>query len=275
MRRLLWLVFFLTAAAVVQAADPATVKERKDETYYAGENADAMRHRLDLYLPDTKKPFPLVLFIHGGAWRSGTKDLYGPMGRQFAARGIGVAVANYRLSPAVKHPEHIKDVARAFAWVEKRAASLGADPERLYLCGHSAGAHLVTLLALDPRYLRAEKVPAGRIRGVVGISGPYNLGPRGFPEVFGDDAAARADAFPLNHVSDQPATKLPPFLLMVAERDYAGLPLSATGLEQALQRHGAKAQRHEIADTDHITIIVKTAQPDSAVSKSIVDFIRP
>jgi acetyl esterase/lipase len=254
--------------------EPA-VAVRKDLTYFAGPAGEEKRHQIDLYLPEEKKEFPMLLFIHGGAWRFGVKDIYGYLGRALAARGIGVAVANYRLSPGVQHPEHVRDVARAFAWVAKHARELGADEKRLYLAGHSAGGHLVALLALDPRYLKAEGLNTDRIRGVIGISGPYALGPRLFPEVFGADEEKRADAFPLNHVRDQPGKNLPPFLLLYAEKDYAGLPALAQALQAALVKQGAASVLKEIPDRDHITIIGRVGSPDDLTTKMIVDFVKP
>jgi acetyl esterase/lipase len=218
--------------------------------------------------------FPLLLFAHGGAWRFGSKDWHAYLGATLTSQGIGAAVINYRLSPAVKHPEHVRDVARAFAWVRKQAGELGADPGRLYVSGHSAGAHLVALLALDPRYLKAEGLAPSHIRGVVGISGPYALVGRLFSEVFGEDEAARQAAFPLNHVRDQPAAQIPPFLILYAERDYRGLPLSASTLGEALRRHGAKAEVVEIKDRDHLSIITGFAKAEDAAVKATVQFIQ-
>src|SRR5690349_1885337 len=91
--------------------------------------------------------------------------------------------------------------------------------------------HEVGLVALDPRYLREQGITPDAVRGVVGISGPYILGPRFFTEVFGDDPAKRADAFPLNHVGDHP----PPFLLLYADRDFAGLPAAAKLFDVSLR----------------------------------------
>src|SRR5262245_54947552 len=78
--------------------------------YHEGDGADPVRHKLDLYLPKGVKDFPVLFFVHGGAWRSGTKELYGPLGRVFSRNGIGTVVINYRLSPAVQHPAHVQDV---------------------------------------------------------------------------------------------------------------------------------------------------------------------
>lgn len=256
-------------------ARAAGVEVRRDLAYLEGEGADGVRHRLDAYLPEGKSGFPLLMYVHGGAWRSGKKELYDPIGRVFAGQGIGFVAINYRLSPAVKHPEHVRDVARAFAWLAKHARELGGDPERLYVCGHSAGAHLVALLALDPRYLQAEGLTASRIRGVIGISGPYSLPPRAFPETFGEDPEAHADAFPLRHVTDVPASGLPPFLLLAADADYPGLPLSGQTLRAALEKHGVKAAYHEITDRDHITIVSSIPKGEDPVVRHITGFIKP
>src|SRR5260370_28515359 len=95
------------------------VKAIKDVPYYDGPDADKVKHKLDLYIPKDKENFPVFFFVHGGAWVHGDKNflnLYSSLGSYFAKHGIGVVVTNYRLSPGVKHPEHIKDLARAFAW---------------------------------------------------------------------------------------------------------------------------------------------------------------
>ncbi len=256
-----------------QPSPTVKVAVRKDVAYFTGDGVDERRHKLDLYLPEGKKEFPLLLFVHGGAWRSGSKDLYPRLGETFATKGIGVAVANYRLSPAVQHPEHVRDVARSFSWVCRNAKDLGADPKRLYLSGHSAGAHLVALLVLDPRYLKAEGLTPADARGVIAISGPFTLVDRLFPEVFGEDERKRQEAFPLTYARDQPGEKLPRFLLLYAERDYPGLPLSSQALHAALQQLKAKSALHEIKDRDHISIIVRVPQPDDETARRILEFI--
>ena len=111
-------------------------------SYVAGPKAHFLRHRVDLYLPKQAGPFPVLMLVHGGAWTIGDNrcfGLYSTVGEFLASRGIGVVMPNYRLSPAVKHPEHIKDVARAFAWTRANIAKHGGDPERIFLAGHSAG----------------------------------------------------------------------------------------------------------------------------------------
>src|SRR5262249_45817316 len=86
---------------------------------YEGEDGSQDKNKLDLYIPRGKKDYPIIFFVHGGAWLHGNKNqfgMYGALAVAWARHGIGTVSINYRLSPGVQHPEHIKDVARAFAW---------------------------------------------------------------------------------------------------------------------------------------------------------------
>jgi acetyl esterase/lipase len=141
--------------------------------------------------------------------------------------------------------------------------------------GHSAGAHLVALLALDPRYLKAEGLSSAAIKGVIGVSGPYALGATGFENVFGMDDAKRKDAFPLTHVGDLEAKAIPPFLLQAGDADYPGLLPVSRLLEGALQGRGVKVRCEEIAQRDHISIITRMAQADDPAVKQIIEFVAP
>src|SRR5262249_5248660 len=145
-------------------------------SYYDGEDADKNKHKLDLYLPKGKKDFPIMFFVHGGAWVSGDRNyfgIYSSIGQAFARNGIGAVVISYRPSPKVQHPEHIKDVARAFAWTHKNIGKHGGNPDAILLCGHSAGGHLVALLATDEGYLRSEGLTLKAIKGAIPMSGVY------------------------------------------------------------------------------------------------------
>ncbi|MDW8141535.1 MAG: alpha/beta hydrolase, partial [Candidatus Bipolaricaulota bacterium] len=182
--------------------------------YYDGPEADAVKHRLDLFVPQDAKEAPVMLFVHGGGWTSGDKNLYGFLGRTFAQQGILTAVMNYRLSPQVQHPAHIEDVARAFAWVHRNIARYGGSAQKIFVMGHSAGGHLIALLALDEKYLRAHGLTLNAIKGAIPISGIYDVtieppAPFGlYRVVFGTDPQQRRDASPLTHVGPNK----PPFL---------------------------------------------------------------
>jgi acetyl esterase/lipase len=138
------------------------VISHKDILYFEVQgDPEPSRHRLDVYQPQGKSSCPVVFFLHGGAWIAGGKDDvfgiygYGAIGRCLAERGLVVVMANYRLSPRVRHPEHIKDAAQAFAWTCKNIARYGGDPHQIFVVGHSAGGHLAALLTTDESYLKA------------------------------------------------------------------------------------------------------------------------
>ena len=148
------------AAADEKPAKTYEVETFKDISYYDGADRDKVKHNLDLYLPKGLKDYPVLFFVHGGAWSMGDKSdfgAYAAFGAAYAKLGIGVVVTNYRLSPKVRHPEHVKDVARAFAWTANHIAKYGGDKDRLFVCGHSAGAHLVALLATDADLLEGPR----------------------------------------------------------------------------------------------------------------------
>src|SRR6516162_1460175 len=151
------------------------VREVKDLAYVEGPGADPDKQRLDLYLPRSATRFPVLMWIHGGAWSFGDRAWFGDVGRRFAQEGIGAAIISYRLSPRVRHPAHVEDCARAFAWLRTHVAEYGGDPERLFVSGQSAGGHLSALLACDPQYLRALQVPADAIKGAIPMSGVYSI----------------------------------------------------------------------------------------------------
>jgi acetyl esterase/lipase len=254
---------------------PATyeVEVHKDLAYYDGPDAHPVKHKLDLFVPKGKKGYPVLFFVHGGAWRSGDKSflgVYTALGKFFASRGVGTVVINYRLSPAVQHPEHVKDVARAFAWTQRRIADYGGDPRQVFVCGHSAGGHLVSLLATDETYLKAEGLSVKDVKGVVSISGVYDIPDKFLPRVFGPDGEGRRQASPLHHVR----AGLPPFLILCADNDYPGCgKVPSEAFARALRDKGTPATFQEIADATHLTIIARAAQPDDAVTKAILDFI--
>lgn len=137
------------------------------------------KHQLDIYHPIGEKNTPVLLFIHGGAWKTGDKNIYMELANTFAGYyGITTVAANYELSAEPWYavfPDHILDIANAFAWVYEHIDEYGGDPENIYLFGQSAGAHLVSLLATDSNYLTNHGLSLDKIKGVIAMSGAYEL----------------------------------------------------------------------------------------------------
>ena len=134
------------------------------------------KNLLDLYAPRRGGLWPMLVFVHGGGWDSGDRREYGFVGRALAARGFLVACADYRVFPEVVYPAFVEDLAAAASWLAAHAAQDGGDPQRLVLVGHSAGAYNAVAFALQPGRYGALAL-AGRIKAVVGLSGPYDFYP--------------------------------------------------------------------------------------------------
>jgi acetyl esterase/lipase len=260
---------------------------------YAGDGNP--RHELDLYLPRGRKDFPVLFFIHGGAWVAGNKDnflglfSYADVGKTFARLGIGTVMPNYRLSPQVQHPAHIEDVARAFAWTYRHIARYGGRADQIVVGGHSAGGHLACLLATEARYLRKEGLSTDVIKGVVSVSGVYQLDPvrvkvaapmladdkvdvevDPYRLVFGDDPQVRKAAAPRSHV--RPG--LPPFLLMYAiPYELPTLAEMAKDFAAALAASKCEVQLLPVRPRTHASIIFNATQASDPVVRAVVRFI--
>lgn len=243
-----------------------------DIAYRTGKGADPERHTLDVYVPKGVKDFPVLFFVHGGAWKSGNKGMYVPLGHTFAKLGFGTVVINYRLSPRAKHPDHIEDVAAAFAWTVANAGKYGGRADRIFVSGHSAGGHLVSLLATDEQYLKAVGRSAADIRGVVAVSGVYEIQPKVslFQTVFGKDEAVCRMASPLTHVKGG----LPPFLIAYAETEMPGLIPMAKDMHAALTKAACRTELCEIKSRNHISVIVGALSPSDPLTLAVRDFVR-
>jgi len=244
---------------------------KKDLTYFEGKAEDAAKHKLDLYLPKDAKSAPVFLFIHGGAWRFGDRGLYPPLGQRFAKEGIVTVIPSYRLAPKSPWPAQAEDAAAALAWTVRRIAEFGGDTNRLFVGGHSAGGHLSSLLTFNPRYLQTYQLSSGVIRGVIALSGIYNLDIGDVQTtVFGTDRQVRRDASPLFQISS-PA---PPFLVTYCEWDYPTLPAQAKLFHAALRRAGMNSDLFFTPRESHISEVIAMTRDDDPTGKAVVKFIQ-
>jgi acetyl esterase/lipase len=240
-----------------------------------GEDASKEKNKLDLFLPRDRKDFPVLFFVHGGAWRHGDKSylgFYSTLAMFWARQGIGVVVTNYRLTPAVQHPGHIHDVAKAFAWTHKNIARYGGRPDRLFACGHSAGGHLVALLATDPAYLKTEGIKPTAIKGVIPISGVYDVLPSDFrlyTTVFGKDPEVRRLASPLHCVT----SNAPPFLIIYADSDFPTCGEVSEKFCRALKAADCTAETLEVKERNHVTVLLRATSLDDPVTQAVRKFI--
>lgn len=271
----LFTIFGLTAAS---AADPSA--QRRDVPYVDGAHA---KQTLDVYLPepreDAEDGVPCVIYVHGGAWAMGDKSRTLRKEGFYTAQGVAFISVNYRLSPEVQHPAHAEDVAAAIAWVFERAPSLGIDPERIALMGHSAGAHLVSLVATEGSLLAAHDLKPSMLAGVVSLDTASHQihassdRPRlqtMITNAFGTDPAVWKQASPLYHASE--GGSFPPFMLVYAAERADALRTNRA-MHEALIKAGGVSQLVRAKHKDHAAVNRDVIRPNDPMAEAIDVFL--
>jgi arylformamidase len=262
----------------------------KDLNYWDGLPADQRKHRLDFYVPEGTG-WPILIFVHGGGWRGGDKalqfggaDPYSNIGRFYAARGIGVAVVNYRLQPAVTWRDQVKDVARSLAWVHGHADDYSANKRAIFISGHSSGAQLAARAALDQESLRELRLPPHVPCGVIAVSGaPFDISDSE-TYALGTNPALYERHFRAGESGDRwkyeaSAVNLitpsaPPFLLLHGRWEAKGLKRQNQVMYEALKAAGVASQLVVTPWEEHFLIVAALSHPERVASTAILDFIR-
>jgi len=224
---------------------------------------DAHAQKLIVWGPETRDPsdpaLPVLMFAHGGSWRSGDPVDYGFISSALVPKGFIVVLLGYRLGPQGVYPAMIEDTARAIHWTHENIAQYGGDPERIVVAGHSAGAYNVVMATLERQWLGRLGMDADAIAGVVGISGPYDF----YPFDSDSTVAAFGDApDPLttqafNHARGD----APPMLLIHGEKDTLVKLRNSRGLAQQITQAGGEATLITYTDMAHNDPLVSLAAP--------------
>lgn len=236
--------------AILAMSTPGGVRVQHNLPY-----AEGQRAHLDVYAPRrAAKDAPVAVFVYGGSWQSGDKGLYAFVGRALASRGIVTVIPDYRVYPAARFPDFLRDNAKAVAFVKSHAREWGGDPGRLYLIGHSAGAYNVAMLGLDPRWLaEAGLKPDRDVAGVVGLAGPYDFLPLKDPKlktIFGPEDQW-PDTQPIRHVDGH----APPLRLLAGDRDTVVDPGNSSRLAAAVRAAGGTVSASTYPGIGHVGIV--------------------
>ena len=238
---------------------------------------DDARQKLDIYLPkqNAAGASAVLIFFHGGSWHDGEREGYGFLGRAFAARGFVTVIADYRKAPSVRFPAFVQDTASAIAWVHANIAKHDGDADRIFVMGHSAGAHIAMMTALDPQWLAANNLAPNVIKGVIGLAGPYDFLP-----LTTDSSKIALGQWP-DLTETQPITfaraDAPPLLLLTGDKDTVVKPRNSKILSEAIQALGGQQQLRIYPDVDHADIIMAVARPfrqKAPVVSDVVNFIK-
>jgi acetyl esterase/lipase len=229
------------------------------------------RHRLDVYVPAqlSAEPRPLVVFWHGGRWSFGNKADYRFVGAALAELGCVAVLPNYRHYPDVKMPGFMDDAARAGRWAAAHAGEHGADPQRLYLMGHSAGAHMAALVTLDARYFASIAASVPRIAGVIGLSGAYDFLPlreADVQDMFGPPQNY-PDSQPINFVRSD----APPMLLVHGLEDDTVSPRNSRNLAAALSARAVPVTLKLYSKLSHADTVAALSLPARGRAPTLAD----
>lgn len=222
---------------------------------------DHQRHVLDVYSPRLKDALTeVVIFIHGGKWKMGNKEMFNYVGINFAEKGKTAVLINYRLSPSVTYDEMAMDCARAVKWVYSQIEFYGGNKAKLYLYGHSSGGHLASLISSNPRFFEALEMK-NPIKGCVLIDAfgmdMYNFLQKPTPEnewmfdTFTKDEIKWKDASPSQFVDEN----TPKFLLFVGERTHDIIYKDVKKFSKLLEDKGIPADITEMNKKKHMLMI--------------------
>jgi acetyl esterase/lipase len=262
--------------AVAAPTTPA-VRTEMDIMYRPDTGDEAARRlcRLDLHLPESAEPCPLLVWFHGGGLTEGSRRAMPDrvVAERFVAQGVAVAMADYRLSPQVQYPVYLEDAARAVAWAVAEGPKRGINPRAVFVGGHSAGGYVAAMLAMDEHLLRDAGVPAGSVAGYLPVSGQMLThhtvrAERGLSR----ETVMADEASPIFHARKT----APPMLLLVGDDDMAAR-LDETRLFVSVMTEiagNATTSMLVVPERNHTTVCEKLLAPGDPGGAAMLAFIR-
>ena len=248
----------------------ASKEVRSTLTYRTEAYGDHPDEQMDIFLAPRPSGAGFI-FLHGGAWRNFTKDDFSFVAKEFVTSGITTVIVNVSKLPAVRLPDVVAQVRRAIVCIYGRAATFGIDPHRLYLCGHSSGAHLATTALLTD--WSAFGVPQDPIKGCACISGCYDLHPvllsarADYIKLTAEEARALS---PQKHAKRLPC----PLLVAYAEHDTDEFRRHSEDFAQALRRGGRLFALLRLPAVNHFEIIELLSRPGAVLLQAILTHLR-
>lgn len=256
-------LLYCTAQHVVNALTPHSGYVVHEAIAYG----DLPRQKLDVYLPDQPDPGrPVVVFFYGGRWEEGSRTAYRFVAQALTSLGYAVMVPDYRLYPQARFPIFVRDGALAVKWAHDHAAGYGGNAGNLFLMGHSAGAYIAAMLAVNPEYLQAVGGSRNWLAGMIGMSGPYDFRPEEAEDL--NDIFGSRDQHPETQPVHFADGNSPPLLLMQGLRDRTVDPGSTRSLAEKVAAAGGEARSAYYPRVAHITMVGTLANPLRFISRT-------
>jgi len=237
------------------------------------------RCRLDVYLPQGKENFATLIWFHGGGLKNGDKNRLlrndsvktALIAKSLARTGIAVVAPNYRLSPQVNFPAYIQDAAKAVRWAKENMPKHGADSNQYFVGGHSAGAYLALMLAMDTSYLQQEGIESSEIAGIVSVSSQtvthYTVREE---QGIGKHTITADKASPIYFARSSTS----PILLLYADKDYPARAEENALFFAVMKDAGNKRLRSlEIKDRNHTSIASEIVNTNDPARQAILEFM--
>lgn len=229
------------------------------------------RQKLDIYAPaDGDDGGPVLVFFYGGTWQNGSKAYLRAIGEAVAVKGITFVVPDYRLYPRVVFPAFVEDCALAVSYVWRNLRAADGTPRAIFVGGHSAGAYNAGMVAFNQQYLAADAVPAGTIKGFVGIAGAYApiiFDHSGLEEIFPEAERQRSA------IVDFVDQRDPPMLLIGGGADRIVSIRHVHALADVAAEAGLEVTVSVYPGFDHMGVYFAMMDPHSAISRDITTFI--
>ena len=259
---------------VLNSLVPANGYELVSAVRY-GANA---RQKLDIYLPKSANQSTtlkkVIIFYYGGNWDSGERADYKFAAEALVSHGYIVVIPDYRVYPEVLFPGFMADPVSAAKWVKANIKKYNGDANKVFLAGHSAGAHIAVMMAINPEYLAVASLKPNDFVGVIGMAGPYDFLPltsERLKVIFGAEAQ-RWKSQPINFVDG----KNPPLFLAIGTKDNTVWPRNSINLTKKIKENNGLVEMHEFAGYGHIDMVAKLAKPlrgNGDLLKSVITFI--
>jgi len=256
----------------------ARVKVQKNINYT---EKDDQRRQLNVYYQKDKSPKDVIIFIHGGSWSSGKKDIYWWLGRNMARKGVVTVNINYGLAPENQFGQMGDDCAQAVKWVQKHIAAYGGNPERIFLMGHSAGGHLAELINDDPRYFKKAGI-ANPVKGVI-LNDPFGLDMKeymseaekddsyfDFLRTFSKDPAVWEEGSPLHYVQHSRN----PHLIFYGSKTYPAIQIQSARLQRLLIEQKVQGTLRIMKGKKHVGMIAQMIFGSNQLYGFILDFLK-
>ncbi len=240
-------------------------------------------HGLQLNVFQPKKmseKHPVLVFIHGGNWNAGKKSTYNFFGKGMARKGIVTVIIDYRLSNSTTYEGMATDAAQAVQWVKDSISAYGGDPEKIFLSGHSAGAHLAALIACDNRYFDSLKI-TNPVNGTILIDAfglnmfkylknSTNKKDAIYFPAFTQNPEKWKDGSPAHHLDK----KMPPFLVFVGGKTYPAIASGTNDFMTLLNPYQPAASLIYVKGKRHAGMILQFYNSHNKAYLEILNFIR-